>query len=87
MKICIAKASIAQSKDSRFTIIRSNDRQGLIALRGLNIDGPDPIDGDEPEVTEKNIHIDDDRIFTAYRDVDDSESDDSIIDDDKWHLQ
>lgn len=74
MKICIAKAFAI---DSHFAIIRSYDRQGLIVLGDLNIDSPDPMDGDEPEVPGENIIVDDDGAYTAFRDTDNSESDDS----------
>ena len=46
MKICIADAF---ARDSRLTIIRSEERQTLAAIRGLNIEGLSVIDGIEPE--------------------------------------
>ena len=44
MKICRGNAT---ARDNRFPIIRSNVGQALVASESLNIDGSDPIDGDE----------------------------------------
>ena len=40
----------AFARDSRLTIIRSEERQTLAAIRGLNIEGLSIIDGIEPEI-------------------------------------
>ena len=77
MKICIADAF---ARDSRFAIIRSDDRQAPVASGGRNLDGPDTMDGDEPEVPGDKILVDDDGAFSAFRDAEDSEPDDSITD-------
>ena len=72
MKICISEAF---ARDSRFAIIRSVEREAVVALEALNFVGPEPIGGEEPEVPGDVIHVDDDRAFSAFRDPEDSASD------------
>ena len=71
MKICIADAF---ARDSRLTIIRSEERQTLAAIRGLNIEGLSVIDGIEPEIPWQVIHLDQDRAFSAFRVQENSDS-------------
>ena len=69
MKITIAEAF---GRDSRFTIIRSAERQALVAD---NQDANVIDEGEEPEVPGENIAVDDDRAFAAYADSDSDNSD------------
>ena len=71
MKICIADAS---ARDSRLTIIRSEERQTLAAIGGMNIEGLSIIDGIEHEILGEDIHVDQDRAFSAFRDPENSDS-------------
>ena len=72
MKITIAEAF---GRDSRFTIIRSTERQALVAHNQV----ANMIDeGGEPEVPGENIAVDADRAFAVYAD---SESDNSDFED------
>ena len=64
MKLWIANAFAA---DSRFALIRSDDRQSMAALGDLTIDEVDHMNGDEPENPGDSIHMDDDSAFTTYR--------------------
>ena len=66
MKICIADAF---ARDSRLTIIRSEERQTLAAIMGLNIVGLSVIYG-----IGEVIHLDKDRAFSAFRDPENSDS-------------
>ena len=80
MKICIADAF---ARDSCFAVIRSTDRQALVALGGLNLEGIALNDGEEPEVPGEVIHVDEDRAFSAFRNADDSASDYSDVEEDE----
>ena len=57
--ICIADAF---ARDSRLTIIRSEESQKLADIGGLNIEGLSVIDGTEV------IHVDQDGAFSTFRD-------------------
>ena len=72
MKICIADAF---ARDSRLTIIRSEERQTLAAIGGLNIEGLPVIDGIELQIPGEVIHVDQDRVFPASRDPEHLDSD------------
>ena len=74
--MCIADAF---ARDSRLAIIRSEERQTLAAIGGLNIEDLAIIDGIEPEVAGEVIHVDQDRAFSAFRDPENSESDYSDV--------
>ena len=76
MKICIANAF---ARDSRFTIIRSEERVALVALQAMNFEEPDSPVGVELEVSVEHINAYDDPVFTGYRNqnVSDSDSSDS----------
>ena len=76
MKICIADAF---ARDSRLTIIRSEERQTLTAIGGTNIEGLPIIDGIEHEIPGEVIHVDQDRAFSAFRDPENSDSDYSDV--------
>ena len=76
MKICIADAF---ARDSRLTIIRSEERQTLAAIGGMNIEGLSIIDGIEHEIPGEVIHVDQDRAFSAFRDPENSDSDYSDV--------
>ena len=76
MKICIADAF---ARDSRLTIIRSEERQKLAAIGGMNIEGLSVIDGVENEIPADVIHVDQDRAFSAFRDPEISDSDCSDV--------
>ena len=60
------------------TIIRSDERQTLAAIRDLNIEGLSVIDGIEPEIPGEVIHLDKDQAFSAYSDVEESEDSSAI---------
>ena len=76
MKICIGNAF---ARDSRFTIIRSEERAALVALQAMNFEEPDNPVGVELEVAFEHINADNDSVFTGYRNqnVSDSDSSDS----------
>ena len=76
MKIFIANAF---ARDSRFTIIRSEERAALVALQAMNFEEPDIPVGVELEVAFEHINADNDPVFTGYRNqnVSDSDSSDS----------
>ena len=57
--ICIADAS---ARDSRLKIIRSEERQKLAAIGGLEIDVT------ELEIPGEVIHVDQDGAFSTFRD-------------------
>ena len=61
------------------TIISSDERQTLAAIRDLNIEGLSVIDGIEPEIPGVVIHLDEDRAFSAFNDPGNSDSDYSDI--------
>ena len=63
--ICIADAF---ARDSRLTIIRSEESQKLADIGGLNIEGLSVIDGTEV------IHVDQDGAFSTFRDPGNSDS-------------
>ena len=76
MKICIADAF---ARDSRLTIIRSEERQTLAAIGGMNIEGLSIIDGIEHEIPGEVVHADQDRAFSAFRDPENLDSDCSDV--------
>ena len=53
---------------------RSEERQTLAAIKGLNIEGLSVIDGIELEIPGEVIHLDKDRAFSAFRDPENSDS-------------
>ena len=63
--ICIADAF---ARDSRLTIICSEESQKLADIGGLNIEGLSVIDGTEV------IHVDQDGAFSTFRDPGNSDS-------------
>ena len=65
------------------TIISSDERQTLAAIRDLNIEGLSVIDGIEPEIPGEVIHLDQDRAFSAYRDPENTDSDYSDVEEDE----
>ena len=74
--ICIADAF---ARDSRLTIIRSEESQKLADIGGLNIEGLSVIDGVGHEIPGEEIHVDQDRAFSAFRDPEISDSDCSDV--------
>ena len=76
MQICIANAF---ARDSRYTIIRSEERAALVALQAMNFEEPYNPVGIELEVAFEHINADNDPVFTGYRNqnVSDSNSSDS----------
>ena len=76
MKICISEAF---ARDSRLALIRSPEQEAMVALCSLGEKGPDPTEGEEPEVPGEVIRVDEDRAFSAFNDPDDSASDYSDV--------
>jgi hypothetical protein len=76
MKICIADAF---ARDSRLTIIRSEERQTLAAIGALDVGLVNIDEGIEPEIIGDDIHVDNDRAFSAFRDPENSDSDYSDV--------
>jgi hypothetical protein len=76
MKICIADAF---ARDSRLTIIRSEERQTLAAIGALDVGLVNIDEGIEPEIIGDVIHVDKDRAFSAFRDPENSDSDYSDV--------
>ena len=76
MQICIANAF---ARDSRYTIIRSEERAALVALQAMNFEEPYNPVGIELEVAFEHINADNDPVFTGHRNhnVSDSNSSDS----------
>ena len=74
--ICIADAF---ARDSRLTIIRSEESQTLAAVGGLNFEGLSVIDGIEPKIPREVIHVDRDQAFSALRDPENTDSDYSDV--------
>ena len=77
------KAMDAKKLAAAEAVIRSTDRQALVALGGLNLEGIALNDGEEPEVPGEVIHVDEDRAFSAFRNADDSASDYSDVEEDE----
>ena len=80
MKICVADAF---ARDSRLTIVRSEEHQTLAAIGGLNVEGLSVMDGIEPEIPGEVIHLDQDRAFSAIRDPENSDTDYSDVEEDE----
>ena len=76
MKLCISEAF---ARDSRLAVIRSPEREAMVALCSLSDEGPDLTEGEEPEVPGEVIRVDEDRAFSAFNDPDDSASDFSDV--------
>ena len=70
---------MCSDRDSRFTIIRSEERAALVALQAMNFEEPDIPVGVELGVSVEHINADRDPVFTGYRNqnVSDSDSSDS----------
>ena len=76
MKICISEAF---ARDRRLALIRSPEQEAMVALCSLGEKGPDPTEGEEPEIPGEVIRVDEDRAFSAFNDPDDSASDYSDV--------
>lgn len=76
MKLCISEAF---ARDSRLAIIRSPEREAMVALCSLSEEGPEAAEGEKAEVSGEVIRVDEDRAFSAFNDPDDSASDFSDV--------
>ena len=69
--ICITDAF---ARDIRLTIIRSEERQKLADIGGLNVEGLSAIDSTALEIPGEVIHVDQDGAFSIFRDPGNSDS-------------